>query len=161
MAFKKKVDEFYVDCELVEYLANFHSLLANNKEKGFELKKKTSRYPILALVDSSYKRKECLNHLRQTIYSSFIKDLYEEVCLYISSILTAMALNHKIENIERLVEGCAKDVSIKDLLNFSSYEEVVNLISKIILRKMEEHQTWCDEQKKRTIRLSIIEAMLV
>lgn len=159
MDFKKRVDKFYVDCELVEYLCDFHPLLANSKGKGLELKNKKKRYPNLAIVDSSYKRKEILNHLCRTVYSSFIKDLYEEVCLYISTILAAMALNHKISNIERLVEGCTKNICIKDLLNYSSYEEVVNLISKTITRTMEEHQMWCDEKKKKNIRLSIIDEL--
>lgn len=156
--FKRKIDAFYSDCEFAEYITNYHQLLRDSNKKGFYFRKNRNRYPIIANVESAQKRKEITRHLCRTIYSSFIKDLYEEVCLYIKGVMLVSAEKHTIKNIDRFIGDAQKSVEVKKILNTSSFDQIIDNAISIIFRSMEEKAVWLNDKSKK-MHLSIIKQL--
>jgi len=103
-AFCRRLDNFKDDLELID-------ILKMNIESG-ELKDQHSKYIFKRLdpikhshlirhVNNNHTRKLIINHLRQTVYSAYIKDIYEEVSIYLKKII--LCASRKIINPERFV----------------------------------------------------------
>ena len=141
--FKVKTEKFFIDCEFAEYIAKNNSLLRINSGGGFLIKRK-SQYPNLSKVLNGKQRSDIANHLVQTIYSSFIKDLYEELYLYLKGILFEIAI-FKHWDAERLIGDNNVDVKAQEIIKVSTYDDVVNIVIEKIFRSLEE--------ERRTIKL--------
>ena len=141
----QRVDAFYIDCEFSEYVANFHSLLGDKATHGFIFKiasrgqNKGKNYPHLRTISESTKRKKVVHHLRQTIYSSFIKDLYEEVCLYLVNSMK-LVIEKRAYDINRFLSGNDINITAKELLQMTSYNDIIKYISDCIFHNMESEQ---------------------
>lgn len=74
-------------------------------------------------------------HLRNTLYASYIKDLYEDAMAYFSDVLNAAA-RHGLDP-SRLVGEQNLNFSANDLLQSGSWNSVVRMVSDSIFRSLE------------------------
>ena len=90
--FKSRLEYFRTDNEVAEIIVQNKELL-----KGSDVifnKVTMEKHPLLYnRTNNANSRKLVVNHLRKTIYVSFIKDMYEEVTEYIRYILQEGAMN--------------------------------------------------------------------
>ena len=151
--FMKNVDALFTDCEFAEYIAQFHTLLSDSEKRGFEFQKKSKRYPLLSSKDNTEKRKETAYHLRRTIYSSYIKDLYEEVCLYLVRTMEIIVSGNKNNfEISRVLGGSKVTITPKQIIEMGTYEQIVQFMMKQLFQIMESVQ----KENEGKVELNII-----
>lgn len=112
---------------------------------------------------SDQSRKIIVNHLRNTVYSSFIKDIYEEMTGYIKSLIYEAALLSKDSSkAKRLLGEHKYAISASDLLQFNDISELIMRIAEDIMQALENERSTKELIKKvcKKIDLSIDEATL-
>ena len=94
---------------------------------------------------SDINRQLAMNHLKQTVFSSYVKDLYEEVYDYLKSVLTEAAIRSKVEP-ERLIGEHRVEVKVSDILQADRLQSVIEDIVAKVFRKLENlsliHISW-------------------
>lgn len=80
--------------------------------------------------------RQVIEHLSYSIYSAYIKDLYEEVLIYFSEVLSMM-IQKGIENPERFIGDSTVGITLKELLESRDLTILVKNTSKKILRELE------------------------
>ena len=140
--FSNRLLHLNADLELIDIIdvSIKEGLLASTEEKLFaKLSKK--KHPILfKRTPSPHNQKLAMNHLKQTVYSSYIKDLYEEVYSYLKSVLTEAALRSKIDP-ERLIGEHQVEVKVSDILNADKLQNIIEDIVSKIFRKLENERS--------------------
>lgn len=105
-----------------------------------------------------------VHHLKATLCSSFLKDIYEDVTHYLQEILGAAARNGLDPN--RLIGEHKVTFEANDVLSAGDWANVVEMVSKSVFRKLEnEKNTKSLLQKINTklnlgVRVATIEAAL-
>lgn len=97
----------------------------------------TTRHPNLnKRSNSQHNRILVSTHLKHTLYVSLIKEIYEELMLYLGYILTCGALSSVDPT--RLVGNDQKiNMTANDILSLDSKEDIVTRIMRDIFRKLE------------------------
>lgn len=139
--FSERVRYFDADLELSAVLAEQFLVTPNsNQTVAAALGVDGSRYTHLGSRKNSLRSREILgNHLINTIYSGFIKDIYEEFSEFLSTTLSRAAL--KGINPERFVGDSKLDIQASAILSLRSWDEVVGMISDRIFRKIENEKS--------------------
>jgi len=98
-------------------------------------------------------RNTCGNHLRATMATAYIKDLYEDFAEFIADTMSKAAM--KGVNPAIFIGDVSINVQAKDILATSSWEGTVNLISSEIFRKLENERSTKDLVRKASTRLGL------
>lgn len=112
------------------------------------------QHPILhARTSNDHNRRLAVRHLKATVCSSFIKDVYEEVSFYLRSLLESAALNGLEPG--RLIGEHSVEFDANQVLCAGSWKAVVLLISQSIFRKLEEEKSTLKLIQKMNNKLAL------
>lgn len=156
LRFNNRTLYFRADCEFADILDKNIELLAGDGEDVLK-----NIAPIKhATYKSTYKntpfaRKLFVNHFQYTLYSSFIKELYEETTEYFRYILIQGAKN--TTNVNRIVGEHKTNFDANSLLSTSTHEEVIQLVIENIFQQLENERSTVDliNKIKRKLGLTI------
>lgn len=130
------------DLELIDIIdvSIKDGLLTPGPEKLFE-KISRRKHPVLSKrTVSDINRQLAMNHLKQSVFSSYVKDLYEEVYDYLKSVLTEAAIRSKVEP-ERLIGEHRVEVKVSDILQADKLQSVIEDIVAKVFRKLENERS--------------------
>lgn len=138
--FLNRMAHYSADVELVDVFARSVTKLATpNSQKIFD-KVAPGRHPTLFKRKSSdASRKLAIAHLKSTIGSAHIKDLYEDVSMYLNDLLAA-AIRHGIDP-ARLVGEHDVKTDANTLLRLGSWDGVVQYVARSVFRKLEDERS--------------------
>ncbi len=112
------------------------------------------QHPILHARTSNYhNRRLAVRHLKATLCSSFIKDLYEEVTAYLKASLKAAALNGLAPG--RLIGEHVVEFTANQVLGAGGWDAVVELVSESVFRKLEEEKSTLKLLQKMNSKLGL------
>ncbi|MGO1080724.1 hypothetical protein [Inquilinus sp. CA228] len=112
------------------------------------------RHPYIGRrVNNRQSRSICGNHLKRTIYVSFVKDLFEDLSEYISSTMRNAAL--KGLDPARFVGDAKIDITAAEFLASGSWSAAVGLVSDTVFRKIENEKSTKDLVRKASARLGL------
>ena len=105
-------------------------------------------------------RRNIINHLRSTIYSSYIKDLYEEVTEYLRLILEQASRNGF--NSGQIVGEHNFKISASSILELGGWEAVCRAVTESIFQSLEAERSTLDLLRKmgRKLGLNIDEQLI-
>ena len=136
--FKSRLEYFRTDNEVAEIIVQNKELL-----KGSDVifnKVTMEKHPLLYnRTNNANSRKLVVNHLRKTIYVSFIKDMYEEVTEYIRYILQEGAMNGV--DPRRLVGEHNVNMKANEILSMSTKREIIQSIMDQIFQQLENERS--------------------
>lgn len=136
--FYTRLDYFRLDREVADIFVKNKELLAGEGKifKGITY----SGHPLLYARDNTEgSRNIVVKHLRNTIYVSFVKEIYEEVTEYIRYILHQAALNGADTN--RLLGEHNVSMKANDILSKASKDEIVQLITDQMFQQLENERS--------------------
>lgn len=147
-ALEQKIIYFDDDLELIDIIkiSSERNLLSKSDDRFIftEVNPEIHRH-ITRRKNSNGSRQNVIFHLRQTIYSSYIKDLYEEFSDYLRKILTNVSLVcHKSSSItaEKIIGKTLKtNFTAEQLLNCGNWEKVVGLIIGNLFQALENERS--------------------
>ena len=133
---------FRDDIETIEIIDMNKELLAGKGKIFINVDKNFARLSQRGC--SSGSRKNVISHLKNSVYISCIKELYEEVILYFGYIFECSALT--APNTQRLI-GEQHDVklTVNEILSFNSREKIIAAVMSQVFRRI--------ENKKNTLLL--------
>jgi hypothetical protein len=144
--FLNRAARFDVDIEIVDALAlAVRRGLLNAPMGGYVLSTVSRKqHPRLAAqLVSDQNRLLNMTHLKSTVHSSYLKDLYEDVSAYLAELLIGATRNGLAP--KRLIGGHAMSFEANQLLDCNSIDDVCRLVSDALFRKL--------EQERSTIKL--------
>lgn len=98
-------------------------------------------------------REQLVNHLRQTVYSSYVKDIYEEVTHYLRSILEGAAANGF--DAGRLIGEHSTKIDAKAVLGAGTWESIAKLIADSVFQSLESEQSTLKLIEKISTKLAL------
>lgn len=102
-----------------------------------------AKHPRLAVRSvTPYSRKMIIRHLKTTVFSSFIKDLYEDLTAYLQGILFAAAKNSFDPN--RLIGEHKISLDANELLQAGGWPAIVRMVTESVFRKIENEKSTKD-----------------
>lgn len=104
-------------------------------------------------INSDGSRKLVVNHLRKTVYTSYVKDLYEEFTMYLRSILTCSVKSGS--NINLVVGEFNIDIKLNELISLGSWDKVCDHVVEIVFQKIESQKSTLKLVKQIARRLRI------
>lgn len=147
-AFEQKLIYFDDDLELMDIirLSSQNGLLSDpNEHKLFKQLNPRIHTHINRRYNSNQNRTIVINHLRQTLYSSYIKDLYEEFSEYLRIILNNLAIscsNSSVITPEKIVGQNFKSPFLAtQLLECGNWDNVVKLIIDTLFQSLENERS--------------------
>lgn len=155
-AFETKLFYFDDDIDLIEVvrLGILNGDLTDNASK-FVLKNiDPEKHPHIKRRKNSDGSRELLaNHLRQTVYSSYIKDIYEEVTQYLKTILEKAAENGFDSG--RLIGEHSTKLDAKVVLAAGAWPEVARLITDSVFQSLEAEKSTLKLLEKVSTKLAL------
>jgi hypothetical protein len=139
--FLNRIAHFEADLELVDVvnIASKKGLLSTKGTRLFDLVS-PSKHPRLANRQSSDGgRSLAMKHLRRTVASSFLKDLYEDVGAYLTDLIAGAARNGMAA--DRLIGEHKVSFEANDILKCKSVDEIVGLVAQSVFRKLEDERS--------------------
>ena len=103
--------------------------------------------------NSNGSRNLIVNHLRCTLYSAYIKDIYEELTIYLRTILTKAAENGFEAG--RIIGEHKIKLDAKSILEKGNWEEISEMISNSIFQSLESERSTLKLIKKISTKLSL------
>lgn len=132
--FKSRIEYFQEDLELAAViLKNQESLAGDNSI--FKNVSKTYQPKLFKRQNSSNSRVVVLRHLQNTIFVSFIKDMYEEVLIYCAYATDCAAQTSP--NAQRLVGEQNYNFTANDILSKKDRKEIVSFVIEKVFRGIE------------------------
>lgn len=132
--FKSRIDYLQEDMETVAVILKNKELLAD-ENKIFKLVSASGQPKLYQRKGTSGSREIVLRHLQNTLFVSYIKELYEEVLIYCEYALGCAALTSPEAN--RLVGEQNVNFLANDILSKSSKEEIISMVISKIFRGIE------------------------
>ncbi len=155
-AFEQKLSYFDDDIELIDVLKIAVS-------RG-DLTDPTSQY-VMKYIDSSkhshivrrknsdVSREQIINHLRSSIYSSYVKDVYEEVTHYLRTMLKKAAENGF--DSARIIGDHPFNVEAKKILELGNWTNVCQMVSDSLFQSLEKEKSTLNLLKKTAKKLAL------
>ncbi len=113
-----------------------------------------TQHPRLAgRANTSNSRRNAANHLKSTLCSSFIKDIYEDVTQYLQDVLAAAARNGLDPN--RLIGEHKVTFEANEILSAGSWPKTVEIVSLSVFRKLESEKSTKNLLQKINTKLDI------
>jgi hypothetical protein len=137
-AFEQKIHRFNEDIELIDVVRSgvIDGDLTEKDSNSVFKHMDQQRHPTLhRRKNSDNSRKLAINHLRATIYSSYVKDVYEELTQYLRTILEKASLAGL--NSARIIGEHAFKVEAKNMLALGSWEEVCRMVADSVFQSLE------------------------
>lgn len=153
--FEQRMDGYGTDLELCDILVGAFVRRPNSDEFiSVELGSSIARHPILGRRRNNLaSRKTCANHLRSTLYTAFIKDLYEDFSEFLSSTMSNAAA--KGIDPSRFIGDVKLEINAKEILSLGNWDSAVRSISDAIFRKLENERSTRDLITKASVRLGL------
>lgn len=155
-SFESKLYYFNDDIDLIEVfrLGVIKGDLTDNKSK-FVLKNvdPTKHLHINRRKNSDGSRVLLVNHLRQTVYSSYVKDIYEEVTEYFKTILEKAAENGF--DAGRLIGEHSTKFDARTILAAGTWENVAHLITDSVFQFLESEKSTLKIIEKMSTKLAL------
>ena len=137
--FNNRLDYFLTDCETSEaFFINKEEI----KGDGSYIFKGISKPTFNKLVNRSNSegsRQIVVNHIRSTILTSFIKELYEEVTEYFKYILT-QGVKNGVDSL-RIVGEHKVSFKANEILEKNSLDEVLEMVISSIFQSLENERS--------------------
>lgn len=155
-AFESKIAYFDDDLDLVDVLRE--SVLAGNlSEPSGDYVLKNIDPEVHAHLkrrkNSDGARRLLINHLRKTVYSSYIKDIYEEVTLYLKTVLEKAAENGFEAG--RIIGEHSCKFDAKAILEAGNWHTVTRLITESIFQSLEAEKSTLKLLEKISNKLAL------
>jgi hypothetical protein len=142
-AFIQRFYRFDEDIQLVDYLSwqsnsrggvlnSPNSLLPGDLSRYERLQKRNQKGKAFG-----ENRTAVFTHLKQTIFSSYIKDSYEEVTEYFKVILKNVALSKKVSIKQLVGSQAALNLTALDIYNMGSFDSISNAMIDKIFKELE------------------------
>lgn len=141
--FKDRLDNFQEDLEIIAVVYNNRESLAG-QDTIFQGVSDNGQPKLKRRSNSATSRKLVVQHLRKTLYVSFIKDLYEEVLIYCQYAL-GQAASHIADATRLIGDQNNQTFKINEILSKSTKDEIFSMVSDRIFRTI--------EKKKDTLEL--------
>jgi len=140
-AFEQKLIYFEDDIELIDVLRTsiINGDLTDNSKHVLKNIDETIHKHIKRRKNSDGSRKLLANHLRATLYSSYVKDVYEELTQYLRTILVQSAENGF--DAGRIIGEHSFKVDAKSILEMGNWDNVANLITNSVFRNLESEKS--------------------
>lgn len=134
---------FDTDIELVDGIEAIFSRDLPEDENlpmSSSLRAEKGKYPLLDKRKNTNNSRSIVGgHLKYTVYSSYMKELYEEFTMYISEIVTVSANNGVDPN--RFIGEHRFQVSASDLLSLGDWDSVIEFVSQNLFRALENERS--------------------
>lgn len=141
-AFEQKIHNFDDDVELIDVLRKgVISDYLTDESSDYVLKgvEPRNHKHLSRRQNSEGSRKLIIDHLRNTVYSAYIKDLYEEVTEYLRTILELAA--EKGFEAGRLIGDHSFKIDAKEVLSAGSWENVTKKIADSVFQALESEKS--------------------
>lgn len=155
-AFEQKIHRFNEDIELIDVLrTGIMEGDLTDEDSGNILKHvDQQRHPTLyRRKNSDNSRKLAIHHLRATIYSSYVKDVYEELTQYLRVILEKASLAGL--NSARIVGEHAFKVEAKTMLALGNWEQVCRMVADSVFQSLEAEKSTLKLIEKISTKLDL------
>lgn len=160
-SFKSKLDYFNDDLDFMDIVFNnVHRKILSHKDSPYIFKdlKPNKHISLARRQNRPTSRRLVTNHFKATIYSAYVKDIYEELTHYLRTILRdASASNFDSGRIA--AKNNNKDggitVPIGDILKQGSWEKVCEHISNLIFQSLEREQSTISLLRKIASKLNL------
>jgi hypothetical protein len=103
--------------------------------------------------NSEGSRQNTINHLRASVYSSFVKDLYEEVTDYLKLILLQASKNSFETN--RIIGEHGFKIDAKNILSLGGWAEVCRFITEAVFQALESERSTLGLLNKMCTKLGL------
>lgn len=103
--------------------------------------------------NSDGSRKNTINHLRQSVYSSYLKDMYEEVTEYLRLILEKASRNGFSAG--RIIGEHSFKMDAKSMLELGSWDNVCNAVAESVFQSLESERSTLNLLKKIPSKLGL------
>lgn len=148
--FLNRVVHYSADVELVDVFAVSAEADSNFVFKGVSPEK----HPILAgRQNSDGARQQAIRHLKSQVVGGLVKDLYEDVTLYLTDVIECVA-RHGFDS-DRLVGEHSFKLEVNDLLKLGSWAGVTSLVSQKLIRALEEERSTMKLIQKLSSKLGL------
>lgn len=151
LIFLNRIKSFDEDLELVDVLkiALSHNNLLKKDGCLFKYVNETKHVNLYNRKATIQSRKIVINHLRKTVYSSYFKDLYEELTGYLKALLSEAAkVSKDKEKARRLMGEHTINMKASDILQFNSIEDLARYIAESIIQSLENERSTKELIKK-------------
>lgn len=155
-SFESKLYFFDDDIDLIEVirLAILNGDLTDNASKYlFKHIDPEKHFHIKRRRNTTGGRQLLANHLRQTVYSSYVKDIYEEVTQYLKIILEKAAENGF--DAGRLIGEHTIKLDAKMVLSAGTWPDVVRLITDSVFQSLEAEKSTLKLLEKVSTKLAL------
>jgi hypothetical protein len=155
-AFEQKLNYFNDDIELIDILRNSvlkGDLSDNTSTHVLKRVDSTKHSHIARRKNSDGGRELVMNHLRSTVYSSFIKDVYEEVTQYLRTIIEKSCMNGF--NSGRIIGEHSFKADAKTILGLGNWDNVCRMVSDSVFQSLEAERSTLSLLQKVTAKLGL------
>lgn len=153
--FEQRIDSYNTDLELCDLLVRQLFAKQNSVENlAVALGGTAERYPYIGRRSNNKQSRDvCGAHLKHTLLTAFVKDVFEDFSAFIAETMTKAAL--KGVNPQRFVGDVKLDLSAAEILGSGSWDSAVRLVSDSIFRKLENERKTRDLIQKASVRLGL------
>lgn len=140
--FVARLAEYESDLELADILTNTFINKVKNSETSIcvHLGKNPADYPKLASRSNTINSRRVIGrHLKKTLFSSSLKDFYEDFSEFIQKSIENAAL--KGVDYPRLLAGSGVDMKMVDVLRSGSWEAMISKMSEQLFRSLENERS--------------------
>ncbi|MCY4394854.1 MAG: hypothetical protein OXC10_06955 [Rhodospirillaceae bacterium] len=154
--FETKINYFLDDIDLVDVLRT--SVLENDltdpKSPKILSRVDPNQHPHLnRRKNSDGSRELIVNHLRSTIYSGFVKDIYEEITHYLRRIMEDAAKSGF--NSDRIIGEHSFTVDVRSVLRIGNWEQLCKYVTDSVFQALERERSTMQLLKKMSIKLGL------
>ena len=144
LVFKNRLLSFEQDLEMIDIICraqNNDDLLVDAKLL-FKYLNPSVHKAIASRSNTKTSKKIVINHLRRTVYVSYVKDLYEELSLYLKSVVGTAALKAKEkETACRLLGDQKININAKEILQYNDIDELIQFVAEQIVQDLERERS--------------------
>lgn len=139
--FLSRTDHFVADIELADVLAISSGsgiLSANGGAYLFDAVDPAQHPTLARRKNNGHNRRLAVRHLKSSLCSGYIKDLYEDFNDYMQEVLESAARNGINPN--RLIGSHKINIEANELLAAGNWDNVVHIVARSIFRKLEDER---------------------
>lgn len=103
--------------------------------------------------NSDGSRKIIVNHIRTTLYSSYVKDIYEEITHYLRTVLTQASKNGF--NSGRLIGEHSFKIDAKAVLELGDWNQVCQMVTESVFQSLEAEKSTLKLLEKMASKLAL------
>lgn len=145
LTFQNRVIHFDADIEFIDILmdAQRKNELLKEENKLFKYIVPEKHPKLASMKPTEQSRKIVVSHLRRTLYSSYIKDIFEELTTYLRGLLyEAAQLSKSSEKAKRIVGDQSKlSLSLVNILEYSTMDDLVMKIASDMIQALENEKS--------------------